>query len=59
MIASVWGNEDVLKTLLQKSSDRHKRETTPFSTEEIDINLKAYDGDYSILKSLYDKMNFI
>ena len=59
MIGSVWGNANVVKTLLQKSSDRHKREITSSSTEEIDINLKAYDGDYSILKSLYDKMNFI
>ena len=53
MICSVWGNVDGVKTLLKKSNDRLKRETTSSSTEDIDINLKAQDGDYLIFKLLY------
>ena len=58
MICSVWGNVDGVKTLLKKSNDRHKRETTSSSTEDIDINLKAHDGNYFIFKLLYYEIKF-
>ena len=58
MICSVWGNVDGVETLLKKSNDRHKRETTSSSTEDIDINLKAHDGNYFIFKLLYNEIYF-